>query len=79
MKNNSFPLFCWTFDRTCPKPDTNIRLSELIESPADVTRVENRFGRMLRRELARLGRPPVRRLRRLHRRPSIECKILTFM
>lgn len=79
MPNNSFPLFCWTFDRTCPAPDTNISLSEQISSPSDVTRVENRFTRQIERELRRLGRPPVRKLRRLHRRPSIECKLLTFM
>lgn len=77
--NNGFPLFCWTFDRTCPQPDTHIRLSELIDSPKDVIRVENKFGTQLRRELRRLGRPPLRKLRRLHKRPSIECKILTFM
>jgi hypothetical protein len=74
----SFPLFCYTAGRNCPTPDTNIRLSELIGSPQDITRLENELGTGLRRELNRFGRRALSPLRRQHKRPSIECKILTF-
>jgi hypothetical protein len=74
----SFPLFCYTAGRNCPTPDTNIRLPELIGSPRDITRLENELGAELRRELDRLGRRAHPPLRRLHKRPSIECRILTF-
>lgn len=76
--NTSFPLFCYTAARGCPPADTNINRSEYLDSPPDVTRYENRVGRQLRRELQSLGRPLRRPLRRLHKRPSIECRILTY-
>ena len=74
-----FPLFCYTAARGCPAPDRNIRRSQFLNSPADVTRYSNRVGRQLRRELNRLGRPRLRNLRRLRRRPSIECQILNYL
>jgi hypothetical protein len=76
--NTSFPLFCYTAARSCPPPDTKIQRSQFLDSPADVTRYENKVGRQLRRELSTLGRPGKRALRRLHKRPSIECQILSF-
>jgi hypothetical protein len=77
--NTSFPLFCYTAARGCPTPDRHIRRSQFLDSPADVTRYENKIGRELRRELKQMGRPRTQRLRRLHKRPSIECKILSFL
>lgn len=76
--DQKFPLFCWTFDRTCPEPDTSIGLEELIGSPPDITELLNKLGEQLRRELKRLGPVPIRRIPVSEKRPSIECRILTF-
>lgn len=77
--NTSFPLFCYTAARGCPSPDLSIRRSQFLSSPSDVTRYSDRVGRVLRQELRQLGRPRKRSLRRLHKRPSIECRILTYL
>ncbi|TCS95775.1 hypothetical protein EDD58_102356 [Hazenella coriacea] len=76
--NSKFPIFCWTFARTCPEPDTSISLEEFIGSPSDVTELENKLGEQLRKELKRLGPVPIRRIPVSVKRPSIECRILNF-
>lgn len=73
-----FPIFCYTFARSCPEPDTSISLAQLIDSPPDITALENQLGEQIRKELKRLGRVPLRRIPRSQRRPSIECRILNF-
>ncbi|WP_147675247.1 hypothetical protein [Numidum massiliense] len=76
--SQKFPLFCYTASRTCPEPDTTITLSDLIDSPPDITALENELGRKIRQELRRLGPAPLRRIPRSKKRPSIECRILNF-
>jgi hypothetical protein len=77
--NSSFPLFCYTFDRSCPEPDTNIQIQDLIDSPPEITELENTLGKQLRKELIRLGgNKPLPKIRKSKKRPSIECKILNY-
>lgn len=76
--NQSFPIFCYTFDRSCPEPDTSISIEDLIDSPPEITELENALGEQLREELKRLGTKPFPAIRKSKKRPSIECRILSF-
>jgi hypothetical protein len=77
--NRSFPIFCYTFDRNCPEPDTNIHLEDFIGSPPEITELENMLGEQLRSELQRLGgNKALPAIRKSQKRPSIECRILSY-
>ncbi|MDQ0217989.1 hypothetical protein ELQ35_10940 [Peribacillus cavernae] len=75
----SFPFFCYTFNRSCPEPDININITDLIDSPPEITELENALEKRLRMELERLGGiKPLREIRKTKKRPSIESRILRF-
>ncbi|MCQ6280101.1 hypothetical protein [Bacillus sp. EB600] len=77
--NQSFPIFCYTFARNCPEPDTSINLEDFIGSSAKITKLENVLGEQLRDELKRLGgNKPLPAIRKSKKRPSIECRILSY-
>jgi hypothetical protein len=77
--NQSFPLFCYTFDRSCPEPDTNINIEDLIDSPPEITELEDTLGEQIRKELKLLGgKKSLPSIPKSKKRPSIECRILSF-
>jgi hypothetical protein len=74
-----FPIFCYTFARSCPEPDTMISLKDVIESPPEITQLLNRYEKQVRKELKSLGGPgKLPKVRSSEKRPSIECRILSF-
>lgn len=77
--NQSFPLFCYTFIRSCPEPDTNIQLEDFIDSPPSITELADTLRNQVLEELKELGgNKPLPKIRNLKKRPSIECKILNY-
>lgn len=74
-----FPLFCYTFNRSCPEPDTTIHVEDFIGSPPEITELENMLGQQIIEELNSLGGiKPLPIIRKFKKRPSIECRILNF-